>query len=113
MPKVKLRKSALQVQRTQLQLYKRLLPSLDMKRRQLTVEHERAKTEYAQARRTVDEVESNIGRDLPMLACADIEEGVALRDDGVTRPILVFGAQSVSDLAGVFTHRLTPTVSFP
>ena len=48
-----------------------------------------------------------------MLACADIEEGVALRDAGVTRPILVFGAQSVSDLAGVFTHRLTPTVSTP
>ena len=48
-----------------------------------------------------------------MLACADIEEGVVLRDAGVTRPILVFGAQSVSDLAGVFTHRLTPTVSTP
>jgi alanine racemase len=48
-----------------------------------------------------------------MLACADIEEGVALRDAGVTRPILVFGAQSVSDLDGVFTHRLTPTVSTP
>jgi alanine racemase len=48
-----------------------------------------------------------------MLACADIEEGVALRDAGVTIPILVFGAQSVSDLDGVFTHGLTPTVSTP
>ena len=48
-----------------------------------------------------------------MLACADIEEGVVLRDAGVTLPILVFGAQSVSDLAGVFSHRLTPTVSTP
>src|SRR4029077_13898527 len=48
-----------------------------------------------------------------MLACADIEEGVALRDAGVTIPILVFGALSVSDLDGVFTHRLTPTVSTP
>jgi alanine racemase len=48
-----------------------------------------------------------------MLACADIEEGVALREGGVTVPILVFGAQSVSELDGVFTHRLTPTVSTP
>lgn len=48
-----------------------------------------------------------------MLACADIEEGVALRDGGVTIPILVFGAQSISDLAGVFSHRLTPTLSTP
>lgn len=48
-----------------------------------------------------------------MLACADIEEGVALREAGVTAPILVFGALSVSDLGGVFAHRLTPTVSTP
>ena len=48
-----------------------------------------------------------------MLACADIEEGVALRDAGVTLPILVFGALSVSDLAGVFDRRLTPTISTP
>src|SRR5690242_6098996 len=33
-----------------------------------------------------------------MLACADIEEGVLLRRAGVTIPVLVFGAMSVSDL---------------
>jgi alanine racemase len=48
-----------------------------------------------------------------MLACADIEEGVALRDAGVRAPILVFGAMSVSDLNGLFTHKLTPTISTP
>ena len=48
-----------------------------------------------------------------MLACADIEEGVALREAGVAVPILVFGALSVSDLDGVFEHDLTPTVSTP
>ena len=48
-----------------------------------------------------------------VLACADIEEGVALRQAGVTVPILVFGALSVSDLEGVFDARLTPTVSTP
>jgi alanine racemase len=48
-----------------------------------------------------------------MLACADIEEGVALREAGVKAPILVFGAMSVSDLNGLFTHKLTPTISTP
>ena len=48
-----------------------------------------------------------------MLACADIEEGIALRQAGVEVPILVFGALSVSDLEGLFEHRLTPTCSTP
>ena len=37
----------------------------------------------------------------------------SLRDAGVTIPILVFGALSVSDLGGIFAHALTPTVSTP
>jgi alanine racemase len=48
-----------------------------------------------------------------MLACADIAEGVSLREAGVSAPVLVFGALSVSDLDGVFRHALTPTVSTP
>lgn len=48
-----------------------------------------------------------------MLAVADIEEGVDLRTAGITAPILVFGALSVSDLDGVFDFRLTPTISSP
>jgi alanine racemase len=48
-----------------------------------------------------------------MLACADIEEGIVLRRAGVTAPILVFGALSVSDLDGLFEFALTPTISTP
>lgn len=48
-----------------------------------------------------------------MLACADIEEGVALRRAGVRIPILVFGALGISDLDGVFEYDLTPTISTP
>src|SRR5437588_3055822 len=48
-----------------------------------------------------------------LLACADIEEGAALRSAGVRAGILVFGALSVSDLDGVFDCRLTPTISTP
>ena len=48
-----------------------------------------------------------------MLACADIEEGIVLRRAGVTVPILVFGALSVSRLDGLFEFSLTPTISTP
>jgi alanine racemase len=47
------------------------------------------------------------------LAVADIEEGVELREAGIAGRILVFGALSVSDVGGVFTHALTPTISSP
>ena len=47
------------------------------------------------------------------LACADIEEGAALRAAGVACEVLVFGALSVSDLDGLFDCRLTPTISTP
>ena len=48
-----------------------------------------------------------------LLACADIEEGSALRAAGVKAEILVFGALSVSDLDGLFDCDLTPTISTP
>jgi alanine racemase len=47
------------------------------------------------------------------LAVADIEEGIELREAGLRARILVFGALSVSELDGVFTHDLTPTISSP
>jgi alanine racemase len=48
-----------------------------------------------------------------ILACADIEEAVVLRQAGVTTEILIFGALGVSDVDGVFEHKLTPTISTP
>src|SRR5438552_17193295 len=48
-----------------------------------------------------------------LLACADIEEGSALRAAGVQADILIFGALSVSDLDGLFDCGLTPTISTP
>ena len=47
------------------------------------------------------------------LAVADIEEGIELREAGVRTRILVFGALSVSDLAGLFEYDITPTVASP
>jgi alanine racemase len=48
-----------------------------------------------------------------LLACADIEEGAALRAAGVRAKILIFGALSVSDLDGLFDCGLIPTISTP
>ena len=48
-----------------------------------------------------------------LLACADIEEGAALRAAGVRAGVLVFGALSVNDLDGLFDCTLTPTISTP
>lgn len=47
------------------------------------------------------------------LAVADIEEGIELRESGTRARILVFGALSLSDLAGVFEYDLTPTIASP
>ena len=67
MSKLKLSKSSLQQQRDQLKLFKKLLPSLDLKRRQLTVEAKKAREELEQAKTTVQELEAKIGQELPML----------------------------------------------
>ena len=48
-----------------------------------------------------------------LLGCADIEEGVELREAGLTVPILVFGPFSLGDLDAVVDAGLTPTVSTP
>ncbi len=56
MAKLKLSKSALQQERNQLKLYQRTLPSLDLKRRQLTVELAKAKRALAAAEQAVVEL---------------------------------------------------------
>lgn len=73
MAKLKLSKSALQQERSQLKLYRRTLPSLDLKRRQLTVELAKARRESADAQRAVATLETTIGQQLPMLANPDVD----------------------------------------
>ncbi|MGR9105836.1 MAG: V-type ATP synthase subunit D [Gammaproteobacteria bacterium] len=71
MAKLKLSKHAMHQQQEQLKLYRRLLPSLDLKRRQLTVEAQKAESEYAAAQTEVEELEKRIGEELPMLGDPD------------------------------------------
>ncbi len=73
MAKLKLSKSALQEERNQLKLYERTLPSLDLKRRQLTVELAKARRELDEARRRIVALEEHIGEQLPMLANEEMQ----------------------------------------
>lgn len=76
MAKLKLSKQSLHHQQEQLKLYKRLLPSLDLKRRQLTMEAQKAQEEHTAAVALIYALETRIGEELPMLA----DEGLYLRD---------------------------------
>ena len=75
MAKLKLSKHALHEQQEQLKLYQRLLPSLDLKRRQLTMEAKKAQEDYAAAQSAVDALETRIGQELPMLADKELRLG--------------------------------------
>lgn len=76
MAKLKLSKQALHHQQEQLKLYKRLLPSLDLKRRQLTMETQKAQQECAEALAALDALQTRIGEELPMLA----DESLRIKD---------------------------------
>ena len=75
MAKLKLSKHALHEQQEQLKLYQHLLPSLDLKRRQLTMEVKKAQEDYAAAQAAVDALETRIGEELPMLADKEFRLG--------------------------------------
>lgn len=73
MARLKLSKHELAKQRRQLALYRRTLPSLDLKRRQLTVALEQARRELASTREHARELERSIGEGMPMLADDEIQ----------------------------------------
>ena len=75
MAKLRLSKNSLQQQQQQLKLYKRLLPSLDLKRRQLTVEAQKARAEHKAALAAAETLDAQIGAELPMLADAELDLG--------------------------------------
>lgn len=82
MVKIRLSKNELSRQRTQLQLYQKLLPSLDLKRRQLTVELAKAREALEETEAAVGSLEAEIGGELKMLAFDEIKVGglVTMKD---------------------------------
>jgi len=73
MAKLNLSKSGLQKQRDELRLYQRLLPSLDLKRMQLSAELKRARQQLAEAEAEVEKLNQRIAEQLPMLANREID----------------------------------------
>jgi V/A-type H+/Na+-transporting ATPase subunit D len=73
MAKVSLSKSSLQKERTQLKLYQKMLPSLDLKRQQLTIELAKARSEYEAIKERLDELMSSTAGQLPMIALEKVE----------------------------------------
>jgi V/A-type H+-transporting ATPase subunit D len=71
--KLALNKSGLQKEREHLRLYQQLLPSLDLKRRQLTLELGRAREQMAQIQGEVRDFASETAQQLPMLANREID----------------------------------------
>ena len=68
MARLQLSKSALSRERRNLRTFERFLPSLDLKRRQLTVESEKARAAHREAQDAVERYEQDFGQKLPMVA---------------------------------------------
>lgn len=73
MAKLALSKSGLQKQREDLRLYTRVLPSLDLKRMQLSAELKRARQQLAEAAVAVEKLNKRVAEQLPMLANREID----------------------------------------
>jgi V/A-type H+-transporting ATPase subunit D len=73
MAKLSLSKSGLQKQREDMRLYERVLPSLDLKRMQLSGELKRAQQQLAEAEAEVQKLNHRVAEQLPMLANLEID----------------------------------------
>lgn len=72
MAKVVLSKSGLQKERENLKLYRKVLPSLDLKRRQLLGEQRKAEKELNAMRKDFAELPGQIVREIPMLGAGAV-----------------------------------------
>lgn len=73
MSRLQLNKSSLANEAKSLGTYKRFLPSLDLKRQQLMAQRNKAKTSLAKTVRRIDQLQLQVGDQLPMLASQNID----------------------------------------
>ena len=98
MARLQLNKSSLAREAKHLRTYQRFLPSLDLKRQQLTAERSKAARALAATRKEIEAFRRSVGRELPMLANRDVDlselvtvTGVELGSEnlvGTTLPVL-------------------------
>jgi V/A-type H+-transporting ATPase subunit D len=70
MPRLALNKTQLTRESRQLDTYERFLPSLDLKRRQLIAERNKARREVADTAAEIEALEASCGKEIPMAADA-------------------------------------------
>ncbi|MGK7874213.1 MAG: V-type ATP synthase subunit D [Xenococcaceae cyanobacterium] len=68
MARLALTKASLSKQKRQLKVFQDVLPSLDLKRRQLSAEQGKARQALAETQKQLKEIEPEIARELPMLS---------------------------------------------
>ncbi len=68
MARLSLTKASLTKQKQQLKTFEDVLPSLDLKRRQISAERAKAREKLAQTQQKLEELESAIAKELPMLS---------------------------------------------
>lgn len=73
MARVALNKASLQREQRKLGTYRRFLPSLDLKRRQLIAEREKARRVYGELEDSLDQLRRQVGEQVPMLANREVE----------------------------------------
>lgn len=79
MTRLSLSKTQLAKENTNLAMYRRYLPSLDLKRRQLTAERNKTQARIAEIEAQIERRVEKIGEEIPMLANKDIDlEGLAI-----------------------------------
>jgi V/A-type H+-transporting ATPase subunit D len=73
MARLSLTKASLTKQKKQLKAFEEVLPSLDLKRRQLSAERSKAKQMLAQTQKKLADLEGAIARELPMLSNQSVD----------------------------------------
>ncbi|MGO9513414.1 MAG: V-type ATP synthase subunit D [Steroidobacteraceae bacterium] len=73
MARLSLSKTQLAKENTNLAMYRRYLPSLDLKRRQLTAERNKTQARIAEIEAQIERRVERIGEEIPMLANQDID----------------------------------------
>lgn len=73
MARLQLSKSALSHETKQLATFRRFLPSLDLKRQQLMAERAKAREQLAATQSEIDEMLSQVGEAVPMLANVNVD----------------------------------------
>jgi len=107
MGKLSFTKSGLHKQREDLKLFQRVLPSLDLKRLQLTAELARARERLRAVQDEVEALKKTVGEDLPMLANREMDvsgllkvSSIQIEEEnvvGVRLPVLKAIRYTVSD----------------